>query len=153
MLSGLQGVVLDVCEGPRVVRVPQTPGALIPLHCSASGKVLLAYALKSRLPQIAAQGLAARTPNSLTTLAELEAETDRILTLGYAVDDEEYYEGVRCLAAPVWDASGGTRAALGIVASASTFNRRQNQEVAQHVLWATRELAVALGHEGPRPID
>ncbi len=153
MLSGLQGVVLEVCEGPRLVRVPQPPGTLIALHCSAAGKVLLAYALKSRLPQIVAQGLIARTPNSLTTLAELESELDRILTLGYAVDDEEYYEGVRCLAAPVWEASGATRAALGIVASASTFSRRQNQEVAQHVLSATNELALAMGYEGARPID
>jgi DNA-binding IclR family transcriptional regulator len=151
--SGTQALVLDVCEGPRLVRIAQGPGALVPLHCSAAGKVLLAYTLRARLEQIVAQGLEARTPNTITTLAELEAETDRIFHLGYAVDDEECYEGVRCLAAPVWDASGGTRAALGVIASASTFTRRRNLDVAAHVVWATGELSAAMGYERRPPLD
>jgi IclR family acetate operon transcriptional repressor len=71
--------------------------------------------------------------------------------LGYAVDDEECHEGVRCLAAPVWDASGGARAAIGISASASIFTRRQNQEIAAHVLWAAGEVSRALGYQPPSP--
>jgi DNA-binding IclR family transcriptional regulator len=145
-LSGQQGLILDVCEGQRPIRVAQGLGALVALHASASGKVLLAFALRPQLPQLVARGLDARTPNTLTTLADLEAEAERITRLGYAVDDEEYYEGVRSLAGPVWDASGGARAALGMIASASTFTRRQNQEVAQHVLWASGELSRAMGH-------
>jgi DNA-binding IclR family transcriptional regulator len=148
-LSGTQGLVLEVCEGPRVVRIAQGAGALLELHSSAAGKVLLAFALRARLGALVAQGLHARTPNTLTTLPELEAETERILRLGYAVDDEECYEGVRCLAAPVWDASGGTRAALGVIASASTFTRRQNQDFAGHVIAAARELSTAMGYEAP----
>jgi len=150
-LSGTQGLVLDVCDGPRLVRIAQGPGALVDLHCSAAGKVLLAFALRSRLAALVAHGLAVRTPNTLTTLPELEAETERILRLGYAVDDEECYEGVRCLAAPVWDASGGTRAALGVIASASTFTRRHNQEFAQRVLATTRELSASMGYDGRAP--
>ena len=152
-LSGTQGLVLEVCDGPRLVRIAQGPGALLDLHCSAAGKVLLAFALRSRLGALVTQGLAVRTPHTLTTLPELEAETERILRLGYAVDDEECYEGVRCLAAPVWDASGGTRAALGAIASASTFTRRHNQEFARHVLAATRELSASMGYAVPPPQD
>jgi len=58
---------------------------------------------------------------------------------------------VRCLAAPVWDASGGTRAALGVIASASTFTRRHNQAFAEHVLAATRELSAAMGYDAGAP--
>jgi DNA-binding IclR family transcriptional regulator len=152
-LSGLHGLVLDVCDGPRLLRIAQAPGALIDLHCSAAGKVLLAYTLRPQLPSLVAQGLALRTPHTLTTLAELEAETDRILRLGYAVDDEECYEGVRCLAAPVWDASGSARAALGVIGSASTFTRRRNEAFAQRVLLATRELSASMGYEGALPTD
>jgi DNA-binding IclR family transcriptional regulator len=152
-LSGMHGLVLEVCEGPRLVRIAQGPGAVLPLHCTAAGKVLLAFTLRPRLAQMVAQGLQARTPNTLTTLVELEAEIDRVVRLGYAVDDEECYEGVRCLAAPVWDASGAARAAIGVIASASTFTRRQNQDVAAHVLWAADELSVALGYEKPVPLD
>jgi IclR family transcriptional regulator, acetate operon repressor len=152
-LSGTHGLVLDVCEGPRLVRIAQGAGAVLPLHCTAAGKVLLAFAQRPLLAQMLAQGLQTRTPNTLTTLVELEAELDRILRLGYAVDDEECYEGVRCLAAPVWDASGATRAALGVIASASTFSRRQNQDVATRVLWAAGELSAALGYEAAAPLD
>ena len=69
------------------------------------------------------------------------------------MDDEECYEGVRCLAAPVYDASGATTATVGIIASASTFTRRQNLDVATHVLWATAELSAAMGHEPRPPLD
>ena len=150
-LSGADALVLEVAEGPRLVRIAQGAGAHVDLHASAGGKVLLAFALRSRLSDLVAAGLPGRTPNTLTTLAELEAETSRIHGLGYAVDDEECYEGVRCLAAPVWDATGGTRAALGVIASASTFTRRQNAEFAQHVVAAARELSDAMGYDGRPP--
>jgi DNA-binding IclR family transcriptional regulator len=147
-LSGTDALVLDVCEGPRLVRIAQGAGTRVDLHCSAAGKVLLTFALRPQLPALVAGGLPVRAPNTLTTLPDLEAEVGRIESLGYAVDDEECYEGVRCLSAPVWDASGGTRAALGVIASASTFTRRQNQEFAQHVLAAARELSAAMGYGG-----
>jgi DNA-binding IclR family transcriptional regulator len=150
-LSGTDALALEVCEGPRLVRIAQVAGARVDLHCSAAGKVLLTFTLRSQLAALVAHGLAVRTPNTLTTLADLEAEVGRILGLGYAVDDEECHEGVRGLAAPVWDASGGTRAALGVIASASTFSRRQNQEFAQRVLAAARDLSTAMGYDG-RPI-
>jgi len=150
-LSGTDAMVLEVCEGPRLVRIAQVAGAHLDLHCSAPGKVLLTFALRTQLPALVAQGLAVRTPNTLTTLPDLDAEVGRILGLGYAVDDEECYEGVRCLAAPVWDATGGTRAALGVIASASTFSRRQNQDFAQRVLTAARTLSTAMGYDGRPP--
>ncbi len=153
ILSGTHGLVLDVCEGPRLVRIAQGPGTIVPLHCTATGKVLLAFARRTGLEPIVGHSLVARTPNTLTTAAELEAEIDRIVRLGYAVDDEECYEGVRCLAAPVWDASGGVRAAIGMIASASTFSRRHNQEIATHVLRAAAEVSLALGYQGPPPLD
>ena len=96
-------------------------GALLPLHCTTAGKVMLAFSLRPRLEAMVSKGLESRTPNTLTTLAELEAELNRVTQLGYAVDDEECYEGVRCLAAPVYDASGAATATVGIIASASTF--------------------------------
>jgi DNA-binding IclR family transcriptional regulator len=151
-LSATEALVLEVCDGPRLVRIAQIAGSRLDLHCSAPGKILLTYALRPQLPTLVAQGLAIRTPHTLTTLPDLEAEIGRILGLGYAVDDEECYEGVRCLAAPVWDASGGTRAAIGVIASASTFGRRQNQEFAQRVLAAARDLSVAMGYDA-RPAE
>jgi DNA-binding IclR family transcriptional regulator len=150
-LSGTDALILEVAEGPRLVRIAQGAGAILDLHCSAAGKVFLAHALRPQLAALVAHGLPVRTPNTLTTLPDLEAEIGRIQSLGYAVDDEECDEGVRCLAAPVWDASGGTRAAIAVIASASTFTRRQNAEFAQRVVAAARELSAAMGYDERTP--
>jgi DNA-binding IclR family transcriptional regulator len=77
------------------------------LHCTASGKLLLAY-----LPSAAAEALLAPrelarfTPHTLTTLDDLRAELDTIRERGYALDREEDYVGVECVAAPVFDGNG-----------------------------------------------
>jgi DNA-binding IclR family transcriptional regulator len=147
-LSGTDAVILDVAEGPRLVRIAQAAGAVLDLHATAAGKVFVAHALRPQLAALVAHGLPVRTPNTLTTLADLDAEATRIQGLGYAVDDEECDEGVRGLAAPVWDASGSNRAAIAVIASASTFTRRQNVEFAQRVVEAARELSAAMGFDG-----
>jgi DNA-binding IclR family transcriptional regulator len=63
---------------------------------------------------VAERGLAAFTPQTITDLGRLEAELERIRALGYAVDNEEYDEGLRCIGAAVRDHSGHVVAALGI---------------------------------------
>ncbi len=153
-LSGSDALVLEVVRraAPRANRAGGAGPTSIctatpPARCCSPSRC------GRSLPALVAQGLAVRTPNTLTTLPDLDAEVSRILGLGYAVDDEECYEGVRCLAAPVWDATGGTRAALGVIASASTFSRRQNQEFAQRVLAAARELSTAMGYDERPPHD
>jgi len=89
--------------------------------------------------------LSPRTPKTLTTRAALEAECADIRRQGYALDNEEYHLGVRCLAAPVFDASGAVAAAIGITASVTTFPKRRISEVASHVLRAADELTKQIG--------
>ena len=129
------------------MRIAQIAGSRLDLHCSAAGKILLTFALRPQLAALVAQGLPVAHAEHPDHAARARSRNRTHPGLGYAVDDEECYEGVRCLAAPVWDASGGTRAALGVIASASTFGRRQNQEFAQRVLAAARDLSMAMGYD------
>src|SRR5688572_2798408 len=81
----------------------------------ALGKVMLAFkgpGLAKRY--IARMPFKALTPNTITNPRDFERELDRIRAQGYAVDNEEYAIGMRCVAAPVFNFSGKAVAAMGI---------------------------------------
>lgn len=90
---------------PREVSTDLRLGHAYPeYHCSAAGKALLASFPTERVEEILdAQGMAARTPNTLTNKAELFAELETIRSEGVAFDDEERHEGIRGVAKVIKD--------------------------------------------------
>lgn len=106
-----QGKVLyiDQVESPVTLRVNAQVGTMNPLHCTALGKVLLAYG-DLDIPA----DLAAFTPNTITDPETLLRHLEEIRRLGFAVDDEEFDLGVRCIAVPVFDFRGKAVGAIGI---------------------------------------
>jgi len=89
-------------------------GPTAPLHCSALGKVLLAYSPPEMLERLVRRETPRYTRNTLTSAAGLEAEMARIRQRGWAVDDEELEEGLVCAGAPVFSAGGAVVAAVSI---------------------------------------
>lgn len=146
--SGEASLILEVCESPNPIRAASRPGTLAALHCSSTGKVFLAgraeegAELRRVLTSLRRER---RTGRTLTRVEELESEIARIRRQGYAIDDGEYHEGVRCLAAPVRDPSGQVVAAIGITAAAARFARARDAEVAREVIAAAARLEAALG--------
>jgi IclR family acetate operon transcriptional repressor len=146
LLSGDRSLIVEVCDSPNPVRAASRPGTLALIHCSATGKVFLSFGFGERLGEfVAGLPLPGRTPGSVTSARELLAECAEIARRGYAVDNEEYHPGVRCLAAPVWDGAGGLAAAVGITASVATFPKKRIPEVARLVLDAATALSRQLG--------
>ena len=102
---------------PQAALTPRPPGVgeLLPAHACAAGKAILS----SRSPaavqaHIADEPLIARTQRSLTTGETLTADLERARRRGFAVDDEEYLSGLRCVAVPILDGRSVARAALSI---------------------------------------
>src|SRR4051812_32433926 len=90
------------------LRLTSTVGGRNPVHSTAVGKLLLAYALSDDAAVadwIGARTLARRTPHTLTTADALAAALRRTRIDGFAVDDQENEPGVVCLAVPVFMAS------------------------------------------------
>jgi DNA-binding IclR family transcriptional regulator len=106
-----QGKVLyiDQVESPATLRVNAQVGTLNPLHCTALGKVLLAFG-DLELPST----LESFTPHTLTDPSRLRKNLDQVCAQGYAVDDEEFDIGVRCIAVPVFDFRGKVVGSIGI---------------------------------------
>lgn len=106
-----QGKVLyiDQVESPVTLRVNAQVGTMNPLHCTALGKVLLAYG-DLDIPS----DLAPYTAKTITDPQTLRRHLEEIRRLGFAVDDEEFDPGVRCIAVPVFDFRGKATGAIGI---------------------------------------
>jgi DNA-binding IclR family transcriptional regulator len=100
---------LDKIDTELPLRVDRPVGTLSPLHCTALGKIFLAYG-EAPMPR----SLAGYTARTAATLETLRAALAQIVTTGYAVDDEEFAVGIRCVASPLRDATGRVVAAIGI---------------------------------------
>lgn len=98
-------------------RLDVDPGLRLPLHCTANGKMLLAYApptFRGRI--LEAAPYPAYTKNAVTSASRLLAELERIREQGFAEDNEEFLDGVVCLAVPVRNPRGQVVAGLAIMA-------------------------------------
>jgi DNA-binding IclR family transcriptional regulator len=145
--AGKQVMVAEVCDGPKHIRIACRAGTLTPAYCSSLGKVLLAGVVGSENLKDFFKGeiLEKRTPNTITDLDRLAAELETVATRGYAVDDREYYEDVRCVAAPVRNVFGNVVAALGITATTLTFKESMVADLAAKVAEVAKEVSLALG--------
>ena len=116
-------------------------GRRVELHCTGVGKVFLAAEDDDRIRALAARGLPARTPNTLTDLDSLLAEVERVRQQGFAVDAEEQELGVTCLAVPV---ESTDRLALSMSAPTSRMGAARFQEALPVLHAAARRLAAEL---------
>src|SRR4051794_19646260 len=102
-------------SGRSAMRVVHVVGARAPLHVTAAGKLFLLEEGFARLRDYAKRtGLAAQTRNTLTQVAALERDLERIQRQGFATDSEEAEIGVRCVAAGIRDDVGRLIAALSL---------------------------------------
>lgn len=90
-------------------------GTLAPLHCTALGKVLLAFGPeRDREGVLNQEPIEAFTRRTLTEAAALRSHLAKVRARRVAFDDEEFSVGVRCVAAPVFGHEGSVIGAIGI---------------------------------------
>ncbi|HEY0426409.1 MAG TPA: IclR family transcriptional regulator [Pyrinomonadaceae bacterium] len=89
-------------------------GHRLPVHTTAIGKILISFLPEEEILRILElRGMEKKTKRSITSPQKFLREAERVRKYGFAVDDEENAEGVRCIAAPIFDARGKVVAALG----------------------------------------
>ncbi len=132
-------------EGP--VRVVQEVGAERPIYCTAVGKALGAW-----LPQQELEGIMARTAferktaRTILTPVALRRELARIRATGFAIDNEEHMEGIRCIATPVRDHSGRVCASLCVVGPTSRLPQRRLAEIRRPLAAVAADLSARSGY-------
>jgi DNA-binding IclR family transcriptional regulator len=117
VLDGRDVVYIDQVESHNliIVKMFAQPGNRGPVHCTASGKALLAYLPADRLEQILAEAELTRfTHETITDVGSLKKELERVRQDGYAMDWGEMEEQVRCIAAPVFNHEGKAIATISV---------------------------------------
>ncbi|MBC3765680.1 IclR family transcriptional regulator [Neptunicella marina] len=127
-------LIVEVFDSPHPLKVASRPGLRALMHCSSTGKIFLAFLYYDNLELLFEnKEMEKRTANTITNLPDLKKELQRVMALGYAVDDKEYHEDVRCLAAPVRDNRGIVVGAIGITGPATSFTKAQIPMIAAQV--------------------
>jgi len=145
-LQGVHVVYLGRVECAAPVRVTNEVGQQLPAHCTAIGKSLLAYLPASELRRLfPAPRLPTYTSHTLSTLRALKHDLDLVRQRGYAFDDQESYEGVRCIAAPVRNHVGTVVASIGVSAPAMRLSAARRAGVAKLVKKHAEQLSERLG--------
>lgn len=147
MLNGDKSMLVEVADSPHPVRIASRPGTLVELHCSSTGKVFLAFSIPEPGTFCQTLEFTPHTPNTDTTVEAVLASIEQTRKQGYAMDEEEYVLGVRCIAAPVTNAFGKTIAAVGITASTSTFTKAKISTMATKIKDAAAEISANMGFE------
>jgi DNA-binding IclR family transcriptional regulator len=110
--------VLDIVKQRSELEISTRPGALFDFHCSAQGKVALAFGPAQLWDRVKRQPLRNWTAHTCTDVGRLETEVRRVRRQGWAVAPEQVLAGINALAAPVFGPDGvlaGTIAVLGSV--------------------------------------
>ncbi len=145
--NGYQTMILEVHDSPNPVRVASRSGTMVPMHCSSTGKVFLAYRFADNLKDYFTETVPEKfTENTIITLPEIIQEVERIRQQGYAVDNQEFHEEVCCLAAPVRNSNGEIVAAIGVTGPAVNFTPDKQTIVCNLVKEAADGLSAMLGH-------
>ena len=120
-------------------------GLPTPMHCTAEGKVLIAFQSPLTVERIIGASLEQRTPRTVFDPAALQKELATIRVLGYATEDEEYELGVRGIAAPIKDERGNAVAAVGITGPTQRLTKTRLLDLARFVAATANGISIRLG--------
>jgi DNA-binding IclR family transcriptional regulator len=147
VLDGEEIVYIAQAESTNTVRTFNSIGTRVPAYASAGGKALLAHLPLAQQELSGTRGeLAPFTTNTLTDPESLQVELERIRRRGYAIDDEEYERGMRCIAAIVHDHAAAVVAALMLSGPSTRITISRLTDLAQQVQACAAELSHVLGY-------
>lgn len=133
-------------DSPQAVRPAAQIGTRNPLHCTGLGKAMLAHLGEDVLGEYCAHGLPGKTPNTITDANRLAEEMRITRERGYAIDDVENEDGVRCVAAPIRDHTGAVVAGVSVSAPAYRFALEDLPELGPRVQAAAAEVSSRIGY-------
>lgn len=131
MRRGLNVIPIEIVRGSQYLMVNNNLGKPIPLHATSLGKSLLAFCPEEVRRLILSQiTLSRRTDKTIISKGKLIAELDKVRERGYAVDNEEFTEGVVCVGVPVLEVTDYPKYAVSVLSPAARMNDDKIDKIA-----------------------
>jgi len=147
VLDKQEVLYIDKRESSRSLRIASQVGMRLPAHCTGVGKVLMAHlSPEERRDLIDKKGLPRFTRNTLTDVEVLEEELARVRTQGFAIDNEEIMDSLRCVAAPIRDQSGRVISAISLSGPLSRMKGERFEKAIKRVRETAEEISACLGY-------
>jgi len=148
----LTAVYIEKLDSPEPLRIHSRIGASVPLHCTAVGKVMLAYMGDPEQETTVNQlELRRHTENTVGSIQELQTQLARVKKDGFACDMEEHEPHIRCIAAPIWDHNGAVNASLSVTGPAVRMSTSRLRKIAPLVREAGLQISRGLGYAAMAP--
>jgi IclR family acetate operon transcriptional repressor len=146
MLFGNYAVYVEKLDGRRAYTMASVIGAPLPLHSTAIGKAILANLPPARVAELLGdEPLARRTGHTIVDRELLAAHLRMIAARGFAVDDEENEQGIRCVGAAVFDRVNRVRGAVSLSAPSFDLSLDAAHAAGPRVVEAARSVSLSLG--------
>src|ERR1019366_3190617 len=130
----------------RSVRMITRVGSSNPVHCTSVGKAILAFLPEDRINDILKRTRFERfTHRTIASADALRTEIEKTRRRGYAVDDEELEEGLRCIAVPLLDAQRQPVAAVSVSGPSFRVTAQKLPSIANHLLQCVRGISMDMG--------
>ena len=151
ILDGANIMYVYNLESTQAIRMRSDIGVRKPAHCTAEGLAMLAFQPSRLVDDVMARGLEARTPKTNTDPDRLRRTLNAVRERGFAVEDEESEAGMRCIAAPVWNAAREAVAAVGVAGPVQRLPDDVLTSFAPHVVKTAEAISVRLGYRSGTP--
>lgn len=152
ILDGDRVIYIDKIESQSTIKVDLSVGKRFPAYCTGLGKVLLAYLPETKILEIVGPPPFQKyTENTVVSLEQLLSQLREIRTRELAWDNEEYVQGLFCIAAPVRGSSGDVVAALSVALPKFLYAEepRKIESVGVLLLDVARRFSRSLGYKEP----
>ncbi len=145
VFDGREILYLEVLQSNHALTIAASPGMRLPAHCTASGKVFLAFLAQNELTEFLRHPLRQLTKNTVTDPAILKKNLQVIKNTGFAVDDEEMEIGIKAISTPIFDQRGDVIAAISIPGPSSRIPDEKISEFASSLKQTSKNISHILG--------
>jgi IclR family KDG regulon transcriptional repressor len=146
VLDGTEIMYVFNLESTQSIRMRSDVGVRKPAYCTAEGQAILAYQPPEVIELVVREGLAARTPQTITDPLALKKVLEGVRSRGCAIEDEESELGMRCIAAPLRNDAGEVVAAIGVAGPISRLSKKALTTFVPHVIETAAAISARLGH-------
>jgi DNA-binding IclR family transcriptional regulator len=147
VLGSEKGVFIEQAQGHHTFRFVLSPGKHFELHCSAPGKAIMAYLpVVIRDRYISLMNFEKFNERTIANREDYLKELDKVLKLGYAVDNEEELSGVVCVGVPILNYKGYPCGTIWLSGPKDRLTRAIIEEDVKHLKKAAKEISERLGY-------